>query len=88
MKPIVEIDIEFENIFLLKEEILCFVSKIFIKYFNEFSKRKKEFRKYQYIDLFNKNNIYFYLISSYYPNINDRLKTILISNDNDNISFY
>ena len=27
------------------------------------------------------------MISSYYPNINERLKTILISNDNDNISF-
>ena len=83
-----EIDIEVENIFLLKEEVLCFVSRIFVTYFNEFLKRKKEFEENINILIYSIKIIsIFYLKSSYFPNINNRLKEILISNDNDNISF-
>lgn len=53
-----------------------------------FQKEKKEFEENINILICSIKIIsIFYLISSYYPNINERLKTILISNDNDNISF-
>ena len=83
-----DIDIKFENIFLLNEEVLCFVSNIFVIYFKEFSKRKKEFEENINILIYSIKIIsIFYCISSYFPNIKNRLKKILISNDEDNISF-